>query len=225
MFKSKSKSSSTPLPKPQDWQHRPSTPGYFITKDGQFQILPTDDGQFVICRMEQTSKGFPIVRGPSPHPEQLGIPPLLLEEAENLTIQLVIDQAEAALQASRNGHRAPHRQHRAKQNKADHFWNDQARELIAVTAAKLNLVQEDSEQRAQLLAALTRDDLFPNKTAEREAVIAAEGSWSFSGSFEEMYPFHSPLVRRSIVTAAAQILIDLGQRIPTGMNQLIGTKH
>ena len=107
----------------------------------------------------------------------------------------------------------------------DQFWNDQARALIAVTASKLKLVREDSEQRRELLAAITRDDLFPNKTRELEAIIAAEGGWSFSGSFEEMYPFHSALVRRSIVATAAQILTDLGKRIPAGVNQLPGTQR
>ena len=107
----------------------------------------------------------------------------------------------------------------------DQFWNDQARALIAVTASKLNLFREDSEQRKELLAAITRDDLFPDKTREKETIIAAEGSWSFSGSFEEMYPFHSALVRRSIVAAAAQILINLGKRIPAGVNQLTSTQR
>ena len=110
-----SKSSAVLLPTPQDWQHRPGAPGYFITKDGQFQMLPTDDYQFAICRTEETKEGFAVVRSPSPHPEDLGIPALLLEEAEDLTVQHVIVQAEAALQASRNQSRVRHP--RTEQNK------------------------------------------------------------------------------------------------------------
>ena len=110
-----SKSSAPPLPKPQDWQHRPGAPGYFITKNGQFQMLPTDDHQFAICRTEETREGFAIVRGPSPNPEDLGIPPLLIEEGEDLTVQHVIAQAEAALRASRNQSRTRHP--RTEQNK------------------------------------------------------------------------------------------------------------
>ena len=83
------------LPESSDWQHWPGAPGYFVTKDGRFQMLMTRRGQFAICRTAPTAKGFAVVRGPASDPEKLGIPAKLLEEAEALTAQQLIDQLEA----------------------------------------------------------------------------------------------------------------------------------
>ena len=83
------------LPEPQDWQHRPGAPGYFITKDGRLQLLMTPRGHFAICKTTETKKGFALVRGPSPDPERLGIPARLLAEAEAFTVQSLMAQLEA----------------------------------------------------------------------------------------------------------------------------------
>ncbi len=83
------------LPLPQNWQHRPGAPGYFVTKDRRFQMLRTKQGRFVIAKMALTTKGFAIVRGPVSNPESLGIPARLLEEAEEWTVESLIEQIEA----------------------------------------------------------------------------------------------------------------------------------
>ncbi len=83
------------LPQPEDWQHRPGAPGYFVTKDGRFQMLMTKRGTFAICETVPTQKGFEVVRGPSANPEALGIQARLLEEAEELTVQSFIEQLAA----------------------------------------------------------------------------------------------------------------------------------
>lgn len=87
---------TVPLPAPDEWQHRPRAPGYFVTKDGCFQMLMTEDGSFVICTMVETAKkGYKVVHGPVLEPEELGIPAQLVAEGEELMMDDLMEKAGA----------------------------------------------------------------------------------------------------------------------------------
>ncbi|MDQ2840176.1 MAG: hypothetical protein M3Y72_03880 [Acidobacteriota bacterium] len=55
------------------FDNRTGAPGYFVTKDGRFQTLMTDNGHFAICTTTKVKRGFRIIRGPAADPEDLDI--------------------------------------------------------------------------------------------------------------------------------------------------------
>ena len=80
------------LPKAEDWQHRVGSPGYFVTKDGRFQMLLEDDGGFVICTMrERKGMGYLVVYGPKASPQELGIPNGIVEAGEALMLNGLVE--------------------------------------------------------------------------------------------------------------------------------------
>lgn len=76
------------------WRHRPGSPGYFVTTDGKFQTLLDEDGRFVVCKTSEVpGKGFEVVAGPVATLEELGIPPALVDEGEDLLLDDIVAHA------------------------------------------------------------------------------------------------------------------------------------
>lgn len=76
------------------WQHRADAPGYFVSTDGQFQTLIDDDGKFVVCKTtEEAGKGFEVVAGPTASLEELGVPPALVDQGDDLMLDDIVARA------------------------------------------------------------------------------------------------------------------------------------
>lgn len=73
------------------WKHREDSPGYFVSVDGTLQILLDDDGKFVVCKMvEEVGKGFEVVAGPTDSLQNLGVPPTLIDEGEDMMLDDIV---------------------------------------------------------------------------------------------------------------------------------------
>jgi hypothetical protein len=73
----------------------PGHPGYFVTADGAKQMIMTPRGSFAICETARGSRGYKILRGPVRDPAKLGIPQYLLDEAEEMTVDALIQRLKA----------------------------------------------------------------------------------------------------------------------------------
>jgi hypothetical protein len=77
------------------WKHRADAPGYFVSMDGQLQTLLDDDGKFVVCKTtEENGKGFEVVAGPADSLEELGVPPALVDQGEDLMLGDIVARAQ-----------------------------------------------------------------------------------------------------------------------------------
>lgn len=77
------------------WQHRSGSPGYFVTADGKLQTLLDESGRFVVCKTSEVKgKGFEVVAGPVATLEELGIPPALIDEGEDLLLDDIVARAD-----------------------------------------------------------------------------------------------------------------------------------
>ena len=76
------------------WKHREGAPGYYVSVDGQYQTLLSDDGGFVVCRMtEEEGLGHEVVDGPAGTLEELGVPEEMVAEGDAMMMKDIIAQA------------------------------------------------------------------------------------------------------------------------------------
>lgn len=97
------------------WKHMAGHPGYFVTEDGCKQMVMTPRGSFVICETKESAGGgFRVLRGPARDPAKLGIPQALLDEAEKMTVDSLIQKLKAGqnVTVDVSGMAAPARQRR-----------------------------------------------------------------------------------------------------------------
>lgn len=78
-----------------EWQHMDGAPGYFVTADGMKQMIMTPRGSFAICETAEGPRGYKVLRGPARDPAKLGIPQQLLDEAEKMTVDSLIQRLKA----------------------------------------------------------------------------------------------------------------------------------
>ena len=81
------------LPAASDWMHRPGVPGYYITRDGKYQmLLPARSQGFLICETKQDARGRVKVIARASTLEELGIPEELAVEGDNMMFEAAFAQ-------------------------------------------------------------------------------------------------------------------------------------